>query len=145
MIREKEVNNQIRVSNLKKKMIDSINETKSKVDELNVECLDASSRLILLKNNELLLKLEFKTQLINKLNAKNKELEKRIYELKKDIQIHQKVELSLAEKYKKLNNILNKKKEVKKENEKEIDTINLAFFIIIHSKFIISFYYSRFC
>jgi cell division protein FtsB len=96
MIREKEINNEIKVSNLKKKMIDSVNEAKSKVDELNAECLDNTTKLIYLQNSQLLLKIEYQTQHLNKLNEKNQELENKINELKKDIQIHREVEISLA-------------------------------------------------
>ena len=118
MIREKEINNEIKVSNLKKKMIDSVNEAKSKVDELNAECLDNTTKLIYLQNSQLLLKIEYQTQHLNKLNEKNQELENKINELKKDIQIHREVEISLAEKNKKL---INENNKLKKEKEIDID------------------------
>ena len=102
MIREKEINNDIKISNLKKKMIDSINETQIKLNELNVDYIDSSSKLTYLQNNQLLLKIEFLTQSINDLTSKNQILQKKIYELNKDIQIHKKVEKTFAEKNKKL-------------------------------------------
>ena len=108
MMREKEINNDIKVSNLKKKMIDSINEAQIKVNELNIEYIDDSSKLISLQNNQLLLKIEFLNQTIDELKSKNEILEKKIYELRKDIQIHKKVEITLAEKNKKLTNENNK-------------------------------------
>ena len=117
-MREKEINNDIKVSNLKKKMIDSIKETQLKVNELNTEFIDTSSKLTSLKNNQLLLKIEFLIQTINKLSSKNEILEKKIYELKKDIQIHKKVEITLAEKNKRL---LSENNKLKKKKSKEIE------------------------
>lgn len=127
-MREKEINTQIKISNLKKKMFDSVNEAQSKIDELNTHYLNASDNLLILENSQLLLKLEYQTRHINKLTAKNEELEKRIYELKKDIQMHKNVEISLAEKNTKLIFENNKLKGIKGRKEKENnDSIKLTF------------------
>ena len=127
MMREKEVNNQIKVSNIKKKMIDSVNETQSKINELNIQFFDTSSKLTILENNKMKLKLEYQTQSINKLTTKNEDLKKKIYELKKDIQIHKEVEISLAEKNKKLVFENNKLKKIKrKENDNFEKTTHLT-------------------
>ena len=138
MMREKEINNDIKVSNLKKKMIDSINEAQIKVNELNIEYIDDSSKLISLQNNQLLLKIEFLNQTIDELKSKNVILEKKIYELRKDIQIHKKVEITLAEKNKKLtneNNKLKKKKnnEAKKKVKTELLYCNSSINLGLHS------------
>ena len=124
-MREKEVNNQIKVSNLKKKMIDSVNETQSKVKELNLQSMDTTNKLTLLQNNQLILKIEYLNQHINTLTTKNEQLENKVYELTKDIKIHKEVELSLAEKNKRLADKNNKLK-MKNENENEkLDNIHL--------------------
>ena len=126
LMREKEINNQIKITNLKKKMIDSVQETQSKVNELNSEYKDVSSKLTVLHNQQLLIKLQYINQNLEELTAKNESLEKKIFELKKDIDIHKKVEVSLAEKNKKLiyeNNQLKGKN--KKENEKKISKLKL--------------------
>ena len=80
-MRENEVNNQIKVSNLKKKMIDSVNETQTKVNKINVECMDTNNKLTLLQNYQLMLQLEYQTQDLEKVNSKNESLMKKIYEL----------------------------------------------------------------
>ena len=51
-------------------MIDSINETQIKLNELNVDYIDSSSKLTYLQNNQLLLKIEFLTQSVNDLTSK---------------------------------------------------------------------------
>ena len=102
VMRQKEVKNQIKFSNLKKKMKDNINQTQSKVTELNIQYMDVSTKLTLLQNHQLLIQLEYQSQQIEELTNKKQTLEKKIFELNKDIEIHKEVELSLAEKNKKL-------------------------------------------
>jgi hypothetical protein len=104
VMRQKEVKNQIKFSNLKKKMMDNINQTQSKVTELNIQYMDVSTKLTLLQNHQLLIQLEYQSQQIEELTNKKQTLEKKIFELNKDIEIHKEVELSLAEKNKKLKN-----------------------------------------
>jgi hypothetical protein len=104
VMRQKEVKNQIKFSNLKKKMMDNINQTQSKVTELNIQYMDVSTKLTLLQNHQLLIQLEYQSQQIEELTNKKETLEKKIFELNKDIEIHKEVELSLAEKNKKLKN-----------------------------------------
>ena len=101
-MRQKEVKNQIKFSNLKKKMLDNINQTQSKVTELNIQYMDVSTKLTLLQNHQLLIQLEYQSQQIDELTSKKEALEKKVFELSKDIEIHKEVELSLAEKNKKL-------------------------------------------
>ena len=101
-MRQKEVKNQIKFSNLKKKMMDNINQTQSKVTELNIQYMDVSTKLTLLQNHQLLIQLEYQSQQIDELTSKKEALEKKVFELTKDIEIHKEVELSLAEKNKKL-------------------------------------------
>ena len=101
-MRQKEVKNQIKFSNLKKKMMDNINQTQSKVTELNIQYMDVSTKLTLLQNHQLLIQLEYQSQQIDELTSKKEALEKKVFELSKDIEIHKEVELSLAEKNKKL-------------------------------------------
>ena len=112
-LRQKEINNEIKFTNLKKKMMDNINETQSKVTQLNIQYMDVSTKLTLLQNHQLLIQLEYQSQQIDELTEKKEALEKKIFELTKDIDIHKEVELSLAEKNKKLNfenQILKRKK-----------------------------------
>ena len=106
------IRNEIKFTNLKNKMTENIQKTKSKVIDLNLQYMDVSSKLVLLQNHQLLIQLEYQTQQIDELKDKNKLLEKQIYELTREIEIHKKVELSLAEKNKSLN--------IKRRNQKQI-------------------------
>ena len=121
-MRQKEIKNEIKFSNLKKKMMDNINQTQSKVTELNIQYMDVSTKLTLLQNHQLLIQLEYKSQQIDELTSKKDSLEKKVFQLNRDIDIHKEVELSLAEKNKKLSaeNIKLKNKKIKNE-KKEIN------------------------
>ena len=100
--KQKDVKNEIKFSNLKKKMKEKIDQIQAKETELNVQYMDVSTKLTLLQNHQLLIQLEYQSQQLDEINAKKDELEKRVFELTKDIEIHKEVELSLAEKNKKL-------------------------------------------
>ena len=76
-MRQKEVKNQIKFSNLKKKMMDNINQTQSKVTELNIQYMDVSTKLTLLQNHQLLIQLEYQSQQIDELTSKKEALEKK--------------------------------------------------------------------
>jgi hypothetical protein len=95
-------------------MMDNINQTQSKVTELNIQYMDVSTKLTLLQNHQLLIQLEYQSQQIDELNSKKESLEKKVFELNKDIDIHKEVELSLAEKYKKI------------RGDKDYENINLT-------------------
>ena len=103
-MRQKEIKNEIKFTNLKKKMMDNINQTQSKVTELNIQYMDVSTKLTLLQNHQLLIQLEYQSHQIDELTEKKEQLEKKVFELTKDIEIHKEVELSLAEKNKKFKN-----------------------------------------
>ena len=98
----KDVKNEIKFTNLKKKMKEKIDQIQAKETELNVQYMDVSTKLTLLQNHQLLIQLEYQSQQLDEINAKKEELEKRLFELTKDIEIHKEVELSLAEKNKKV-------------------------------------------
>ena len=117
-MRQKEIKNEIKFSNLKKKMMDNINQTQSKVTELNIQYMDVSTKLTLLQNHQLLIQLEYQSQQIDELTSKKESLEKKVFELNRDIDIHKEVELSLAEKNKKLTTENQKLRNKKIENEK---------------------------
>ena len=112
----KDVKNQIKFTNLKKKMKEKIDQIQAKETELNVQYMDVSTKLTLLQNHQLLIQLEYQSQQLDEINAKKEELEKRLFELTKDIEIHKEVELSLAEKNKKLKNENNKLKGITEDN-----------------------------
>ncbi len=106
--KSKEIKNEIKFSDLKKKMMDNIQETQKNVTQLNIEYMDVSTKLTLLQNHQLLIELEFQSQQIQELLKKKDMLEKKVFELSRDIEIHKEVEVSLAEKNRKLNNMIKK-------------------------------------
>ena len=108
--KQKQVKNEIKFSNLKKKMKEKIDQIQAKETELNVQYMDVSTKLTLLQNHQLLIQLEYQSQQLDEITAKKEELEKRVFELTKDIEIHKEVEISLAEKNKKLKSENNKLK-----------------------------------
>ena len=97
-LREHTVKNEIKFTNLKKKMNDNIQQTRDKVTELNMQYIDVSTKLTLLQNHRLLIELEYQTQQLDELKNKNSILERKVFELTKDIEIHKGVEIALAEK-----------------------------------------------
>ena len=119
--KQKQVKNEIKFSNLKKKMKEKIDQIKAKETELNVQYMDVSTKLTLLQNHQLLIQLEYQSQQLDEITAKKEELEKRVFELTKDIEIHKEVEISLAEKNKKLKSENNK---LKNENNNIINNSN---------------------
>ena len=106
--KQRDIKNQIKFTNLKNKMKEKIDQIQAKETELNVQYMDVSTKLTLLQNHQLLIQLEYQSQQLDEITAKKEALEKKVFELTKDIEIHKEVELSLAEKNKKLKNENNK-------------------------------------
>ena len=116
----------MKLSKLKKKMLDSVNETQSKAGELNSHYMDITSKLTVLQNHQFLIQLEYQEQELTKLISKNELLEKKVAYLRKEIEIHKEVEISLAEKNKKLTAELNKYKEEESENKTDDKTSQIG-------------------
>ena len=119
-----EVRNQLKFSNLKKKMLENIKNTQVKVTEVNMQYMDVSTKLTMLQNHQLLMQLEYQSQQLEELTKNNEILDKKIFEMKKDLEIHKEVELSLAEKNKKLKKELLKLK--REEENSENDNNNIS-------------------
>ena len=125
--KQRDIKNQIKFSNLKNKMKEKIDQIQAKETELNVQYMDVSTKLTLLQNHQLLIQLEYQSQQLDEITAKKEALEKKVFELTKDIDIHKEVELSLAEKNKKLKNEINKLKNnmgVNINNNNNVSNIN---------------------
>ena len=105
-----EVNNELKLQKLKEKVYDNINKTKDKVTEMNMKYMDVSTKLAFLQNHQLLVQLDYLTQQLDESKKTIELLEKKIFELNKDIEIHKEVEVGFAEKYKKLKEELLKQK-----------------------------------
>ena len=73
-LRNKEIRNQIKFTDLKKKMMDEIQETQKNVTQLNIEYMDVSTKLTLLQNHQLLIELEYQSQQIEELLKKKESL-----------------------------------------------------------------------
>ena len=115
-INELQVNNLIKFNSLKKKILSNLTETKLKLDNLNFNYLDNNNRINILRNYQLLKELEVQKSENDQLIKQNSELSKQISEIKDDLDIHQKVEIQLAEKIKKhriKSNLDNNKKLIK--------------------------------
>ena len=111
----KEIQNKIKFSKLKDKMIENINNTKEEVTELNMRYMGVSTKLTLLQNHQLLVQLDYQSQQLDESTKKIEYLEKKIFDLNKDLEVHKEVEIAFAEKNKKLTEELKKYK--KKENK----------------------------
>ena len=117
---QKEIDNKIKFTKLKDRMLANINETKDEVSELNMKYMDISTKLTLLQNHQLLIQLDYQTQQLEESTKKNDIFKKKISDLTKDIELHKEVEVSLAEKNRKLIRELSKyKKEDNKDSTKE--------------------------
>ena len=72
-----EIQNKIRFSKLKDKMIENINNTKEEVTELNMKYMDVSTKLTLLQNHQLLVQLDYQSQQLDESTKKIEYLEKK--------------------------------------------------------------------
>ena len=115
---QKEIQNKLKFTKLKDKMLENINETKEEVTELNMKYMDISTKLTLLQNHQLLVPLDYQTQQFEESTKKNEIYKKKIADLTKDIELHKEVEVSFAEKNKKLAREL-----MKYKKEENIDSI----------------------
>ncbi len=79
--KQKDIKNEIKFSNLKKKMKEKIDQIQAKETELNVQYMDVSTKLTLLQNHQLLIQLEYQSQQLDEINAEKDELEKKVFEL----------------------------------------------------------------
>ena len=89
--------------------MNNLNETKSKLVNLILKFMDNNNRTTNLQNYQLLIELEAQKQENEQLIKENEILNKKLFEIKGELDIHQKVEYDLAEKIKKIkvkNNIL---------------------------------------
>ena len=114
---QKEIQNKLKFNKLKDKMLTNINETKEEVTELNMRYMDISTKLTLLQNHQLLVQLDYQTQQLEESTKKNEIYKKKIEDLTRDIELHKEVEVSFAEKNKKLiGELMKYKKEENKDS-----------------------------
>ena len=109
---QKDIQNKLKFNKLKDRKLQNISETKDEVTELNMKYMDISTKLTLLQNHQLLVQLDYQTQQLEESTKKNEMYKKKIFDLMKDIELHKEVEISFAEKNKKLTKELMKYKEI---------------------------------
>ena len=97
-----EIQNLVKYKTLKSKILNNLNETKTKLANLNLKFMDNTSRAMNLQNYQLIIELEEQKQENEQLVKENALLNKKLFEIRDDLDIHKKVELELAEKLKKL-------------------------------------------
>ena len=97
-----EIQNLVKYKTLKSKILNNLNETKTKLANLNLKFMDNTSRAMNLQNYQLIIELEEQKQENEQLVKEKALLNKKLFEMKDDLDIHKKVELELAEKLKKL-------------------------------------------
>lgn len=108
MLNKKQLEHENKFTDLKRKMMDHIKETQKNVTQMNVQHMDISTRLTLLQNHQLLIELEYQSKQIEELLHTKEKLEKKVFELSGDIEIHKEVEETLAEKNKKFSEFMRK-------------------------------------
>ena len=115
-----DIKNTIKYNDLKRKMMDHLNEAKKNVSKLNLQYMDINSKISFLQNHELLKQIESLKQNNEILLEDNKALKKIILELNNDIEIHKQIEINLVLKIKEKENKENKEnqKESKKKKNK---------------------------
>ena len=103
--REREARRNLQQIELNKKklkdlMKSKIKKTKDMLKELNEKEMDASAKLSLLQNKQLIAELDYQSQQSEKLICTNNKHEAQIAKLKREIDIHKQVEIELAKKAK---------------------------------------------
>ena len=126
-ILQKEIQNKIKFAKLRDKMLENINETKEEVTELNMKYMDISTKLTLLQNHQLLVQLDYQAQQLEESSRKNEIYKKKIEDLTKDIQLHKEVEISFAEKNRKLvHELMKYKNEENRDNNSNSKEIKIS-------------------
>lgn len=116
---QNKLQNDMKFTEMKRKMMDHIKETQRNVVELNLKHMDVSTKLTLLQNHQLLIELEYQSQQIEDLLKKKESYEKKIFELKNDLEVRREVESLLAEKNKKYVDIIKTFSEIALNPNKE--------------------------
>ena len=87
-----EIQNLVKYKTLKSKILNNLNETKTKLANLNLKFMDNTSRAMNLQNYQLIIELEEQKQENEQLVKENALLNKKLFEMKDDLDIHKKVE-----------------------------------------------------
>ena len=93
-----EIRNQIKYTQLKKRMTENLKEAKKNITKLNVEYMDVNNRITILQNNQLMIQLELQFEKIEELEKNNQLLKDKIKFLENELEIHKNVEIKLAKK-----------------------------------------------
>jgi len=126
---QKEVDFENRMNEMRKKMLDYIKEGQKSKEHLSKEQLRLNDKLSIIHKNTLLNELDFQSMQLEDLLKQREHLDKIIFGMKSDIEVHKKVEKVLTEKNKKYTNMIkvlsdkveSQKKEKSQENYKIIN------------------------
>lgn len=108
-LKKKDIQNDLKFSKLKKKILENIDKSQSQVFDLNKQYVDVKTQMTLYENKKLLYQMTLLNEELENLKNINEKNEKIIKELNNEIEIHKEVELSLSEKNKKLKKQLEEK------------------------------------
>ncbi len=98
---QRKIKEGFKFSDLRKNMMDSIENTQRNVEQLNIHHMDTSTKLIIMQNTQLMVEIEFQTKQLEENFKIRVKLEKQIEELNKTIEVHESVSNVLAEKNRK--------------------------------------------
>ena len=94
----------LKYKNLKSQMMNNLNLTKENISKLKLEYMNINGRITILQNYQLINELEHLSRQNNDLVNENSDLKNQIFKLKKELDIHEKVEIKLASKIKNIKN-----------------------------------------
>ena len=89
------VENLIKFDMVKKKMFSTIKQTNEEANKLNNEYMEASNKLSILQNKQLMIHIDFQKEKINDLKKTNDELMQKVNQLEKEVDMHKLVEKNL--------------------------------------------------
>ena len=111
------------MNEMRKKMLDYIKEGQKSKEHLSKEQLRLNDKLSIIHKNTLLNELDFQSMQLEDLLKQREHLDKIIFGMKSDIEVHKKVEKLLTEKNKKYTNMIkvlsDKVESQKKEKSQE--------------------------
>ena len=119
-LNKKHLQNELKFGELKKKMKNKLEKTKSQVMELNEHNIDVATKITLMQNTQLIVELQYQTDQAAELRTSRKKLELELEEMKIELSLHNEIESALVEKNRRLIEKLEKKgrRDSSKENDK---------------------------
>lgn len=108
MLKQIEMEYMMKYDQIKGALINNVEKYHKNVSKHNVDYIDATTKLTLLQNQQLIVDVNSYSLVINDLMTQKENLERKIKTLENDVQMHQCVEMSLSSKNRELKNKLGK-------------------------------------